>query len=368
MKTLLLGCFFSLFTLGLWSQKNDSPISVDYFSDGIHHWYLDHPDRKYTRFQPTQVKNIANNLVAYQNADGGWPKNIDWLGQLNPDSVKATLSEHYRTSTLDNRNCYTQVDYLAKVYTNTGDEKYKQSALKGLNYILSLQYPNGGWCGWDVDAITFNDNVMSGVLNLLLDIIQKEPQYVWVDNSTYTKVKKSFDRGLDLTLRCQIVVNGVKTAWAQQHDHKTLAPVGARTFELVSITANESCSVIQLLMRIDNPSPQIVEAVRSGIAWLKKSAIQGIRVEKITISKDQIINKEYPYDNVVVKDKQAKPIWARYYEVDTNRPFFCTRKGQKVYSLAEVNPERRTGYAWYGSWPDKVLKEYPGWLNKVIKR
>ena len=27
---------------------------------------------------------------------------------------------------------------------------------------------NGGWRGWDVDAITFNDEVTTGVLRLLL--------------------------------------------------------------------------------------------------------------------------------------------------------------------------------------------------------
>jgi hypothetical protein len=32
------------------------------------------------------------------------------------------------------------------------------------------------------------------------------------------------------------------------------------------------------------------------------------------------------------------------------------------YSLAEIDVERRTGYAWYGDWPHRLLTaDYPAW-------
>jgi membrane-associated protease RseP (regulator of RpoE activity) len=61
----------------------------------------------------------------------------------------------------------------------------------------------------------------------------------------------------------------------------------------------------------------------------------------------------------------AKPIWARYYEIDTNTPFFCGRDGIKKYSLAEIEVERRTGYSWYGYYAEKLLStDYPAWQQK----
>ena len=69
---------------------------------------------------------------------------------------------------------------------------------------------------------------------------------------------------------------------------------------------------------------------------------------------------------VVVKDEKAPPLWARMYEVGTDRPIFASRDGIKVYSLAEVDRERRTGSGWYGSWPRELLEqEYPRWKKQA---
>ena len=53
-------------------------------------------------------------------------------------------------------------------------------------------------------------------------------------------------------------------------------------------------------------------------------------------------------------------------EVGTNRPIFASRDGVKVYSLAEVDRERRTGSGWYGNWPLRLIEnEYPKWRAAV---
>ena len=79
-------------------------------------------------------------------------------------------------------------------------------------------------------------------------------------------------------------------------------------------------------------------------------------------------NKVIEQDVRVVRDPEASPVWARFYEVDTNRPFFCNRDGIKVYTLAEVTLERRTGYSWYGDAPAKLLEsDYPKWRKRIKK-
>jgi RIO-like serine/threonine protein kinase len=35
--------------------------------------------------------------------------------------------------------------------------------------------------------------------------------------------------------------------------------------------------------------------------------------------------------------------------------------------MAEVERERRTGYAWYIDWPQEVLDLYPEWQEKFAK-
>ena len=63
-------------------------------------------------------------------------------------------------------------------------------------------------------------------------------------------------------------------------------------------------------------------------------------------------------------DASAPPLWARYYELDTNKPFFANRDGHKVYKFEEVDPERRAGYAWLRPYGEKLPAEYAKWQEK----
>ena len=195
-------------------------------------------------------------------------------------------------------------------------------------------------------------------------LVLGDKSFSWLDASTLAKIKEGYEKGIAMILRCQVVQNGAKTAWAQQHDNETLFPVKARTYELPAITANESCEVLKLLMNIPNPSKEVVESVKAGMAWLDKVKIQGLRIAKVPLPEEKIINHEYPYDQIEVRDEKAEPIWARFYEVADNTPFLCTRAGQKVWKLADVNAERRTGYAWYGYWPKEIFGLYNEWLKR----
>jgi PelA/Pel-15E family pectate lyase len=71
------------------------------------------------------------------------------------------------------------------------------------------------------------------------------------------------------------------------------------------------------------------------------------------------------YDRVVVQDAQAEPLWARFYDISTNRPIFSGRDGIIKDHLAEIEDERRTGYRWYVNSPAALLeKDYPAWQKK----
>ena len=74
------------------------------------------------------------------------------------------------------------------------------------------------------------------------------------------------------------------------------------------------------------------------------------------------------FDYVEVRDSDAPPVWTRYYDLETENPIFCTRKGKITTNYKDLSRERRTGYSWYGSYPASLLKkEYPAWQRKQVK-
>jgi len=307
---------------------------------------------------------IADNVLLYQRSSGGWPKNID-MARLLDDAQKDTLRKDKQKtdSTLDNNATHTQIRYLAKVYEATRIERFKTGFIRAIDYLLAAQYPGGGWPqfyplrGGYSNHVTFNDGAMIGAMGVLGDVARREPPFAPVDQQRCRRAEEAVEKGIECILRLQIVVDGKRTAWCAQHDEKTGEPRPARSYEKASISGAESVGVVRFLMGLDDPSPRIVEAVESAVAWFEQAKIPGIRQAKVP---DPAMPRGF--DHVIVEDPTAVPIWARFYEIGSNRPIFCSRDGIIRRRLAEISPERRTGYAWYGYWPATLLsKDYPAW-------
>lgn len=299
-------------------------------------------------FPSVEALRIADNLLLYQRNSGGWPKNID-MGKPLTDSDSDTLlrQKNDDDSTIDNSSTYTQLSYLARVYTAQHQERHRASFLKGFDYLLKAQYPNGGWPQFYPNLsgyykhITFNDGAMIGVMELLRDVAAAKPPYLFVDEPRRTSAAKAVEKGIECILKTQIIVNGKRTVWCAQHDEVTLAPAPARTYEVVSLSGGESVDVVRFLMSIKDPSPAVVDAIESAVAWFQQSEL---------------------------KNPQGEPVWARFYQIGTNRPIFVGRDGGVKYNLSEIEEERRNGYRWYVNAADILLKkDYPEWLGKHRK-
>jgi PelA/Pel-15E family pectate lyase len=258
------------------------------------------------------------------------------------------------------------LSYLARVYTAKKLERHKDAFLKGVDFLLKAQYDNGGWpqyyplrAGY-YSHITYNDNAMIGVLRLLRDISRKRPDYAFVDEDRRLLSEKAVQKGIECILKTQVTVEGRRTVWAAQHDERTLAPAPARKFEPVSLTGSESVGIVRFLMGIEHPDEQVIAAIEGAVAWFEKSKITGIRyVQKPDAS------KLHGFDRVVVKDQNASPLWARFYEIETNRPIFIGRDSRIHYDVSEIEDERRNGYSWYVAEPAELLnKDYPKWQKK----
>ena len=63
--------------------------------------------------------------------------------------------------------------------------------------------------------------------------------------------------------------------------------------------------------------------------------------------------------------REMSVLWARFYELDTNRPFFCDRDGIKKYDVSQIGHERRTGYSWYNNDGRYVLARYKMWKREM---
>jgi PelA/Pel-15E family pectate lyase len=304
-------------------------------------------------FHSDEAAEFADNVMSWQLPSGGWPKNVREM-QLRDRDIE--MASYNRESSFDNSATIPQLRFMGNIAQATGKQQYKDSFFKGLDLVLTAQMPCGGWPQVYPDPhgykqfITYNDGVMVNIMTFLREVAAGK--YAFVDAGRVTKAKAALDRGLECILKTQVVVSGRLTVWGQQHDPNTFAPAKARAFELPYLTAAESTGVVNYLMGIDNPSPQVRQAVHAAVAWMKQSQLSGIK----TVRQGR--------DVVVVQDPNAEPLWARFYDQATGKPVFVGRDSQPKSTLAEIDRERRSGYAWYGHWPTEAFSRYEKWCEK----
>lgn len=316
-------------------------------------------------YKTEEAVRIAENVLLYQITTGGWPKNIYMAAELTEGERVEVLDQktNVNESTIDNGATTTEIYYLSKVYRETKDERYKNAVLAGIDYLLEAQYDNGGWPqfyprpkGYYID-ITYNDDAMVKVMELLRQVYEKKVPYDFIPDSYVKRSKQAFDKGVECILNTQVVQNGKLTAWCAQHDRETLKPSKARAYELPSLSGAESDNIMLLLMSIPNPSQRIKDAVNGAAEWFESVKIEGLK-------RENFVNEEGKRDYRMVPCSDCPPLWARFYELGTNRPFFCDRDGVVVYSLSEIGHERRTGYSWYNNGGIKLLEKYKTWKEK----
>lgn len=311
--------------------------------------------------QPTDSK--ADKMLVYQLGNGGWPKQLEDKSVVNydlaltrelKDKIKATTDLH---ATFDNKATSREVVYLIKAYKKTQNKNYLKAAEKGLDYILEAQYANGGWPQYYPDRasyrsqITYNDDAMINVLNILQDVATQTNDFDKVSPAYIEKAKTAVNKGLSCILKTQVKQKGKLAIWAAQYDKDSMLPEKARAFEPASLSTSESVSIIRFLMRFKNPSDEIKNSILGAVNWFSEYKISGYRFDREKAVSGLIADK-----NTIV--------WARFYDLEKNIPIFGDRDNTVKFKLEELSPERRNGYAWYGNWGQKLIeKDYPKWLT-----
>lgn len=305
----------------------------------------------------------ADNMLLFQRSNGGWSKQFkgkafDYNVEFSADQKKEIAVEAAKDdANIDNGSTAKEIRYLVTAYKKINNPKYLNAAENGIRFLLKAQYANGGWPQYYPDKsfyraeITYNDNAMINALNILQDVALKQNDLDIVSAELIEPSIQAIKKGIDCILKTQIIVNGTLTAWCQQYDEKTLQPAKARTYELPSISGSESGNIVDFLLSQPDPSQEIKKAIIAAIKWFELVKISGYKLVDVPApGTPKGKNRE------LVADSRAV-LWTRYYEIGTNKPFFCDRDGIVKYNLQEIGYERRNGYSWYGEWPKNILEK-----------
>lgn len=327
---------------------------------------LSQPDSWY---ESPEAYALAERVLLFQRESGGWPKNMDFSDlSCVPPTPESERDEHW--ATIDNHATTLPIRFLARVIHSRGekpDSPLVHSVTRGLDYLLEAQYPNGGWPqyyplrGGYYDHITYNDNAMIRALTLLKDVSEGADPFGFVDENRRKAAAQAMERGITCILRTQVYQRGLRTAWCAQHDASTLKPAWARNFEPPSLSGFESVEIVRFLMQIRNPSQDVVIAVVSALEWMDQVRIRGMHYETFEMEDGQI-------DRRLLPDGNAPDLWARFYELGSNRPVYFGRDRILRYNIADIERERRVGYAYIGRWADKLFKEANVWRESMRKQ
>lgn len=349
------------------------PLPPEHWGPGIKTMPLDRPAAWYAS---PEAKAIAANVLSFQTPAGGWSKNqnraapprapgqdyADKAETLNPDKSNLDAPRDiYWTfvGTLDNGATVGEMRYLARMIAAQpagSDERraYEASFVKGVQYLLDAQYPNGGWPqiypleGDFHDAVTFNDNAVARAAMLLREV-SEEPGYAFVPAGMRQGAAAAVKKAVEVILAAQYRIGGTPTGWPQQADPLTLAPSSARNFEPAAICSDETTEVLTFLMTEHAPTPAIRRAVVGGIAWLRASAVYD-KAWAGTPDGRKLVTKVY-----------GGPIWARLYDPVTNKPIFGDWDKTIHDDVSEISEGRRNGYGWYVDAPQTALDTFHAW-------
>lgn len=307
----------------------------------------------------------AKNIISWQMENGGFGLHDatfyeqPWDGR---QKRSVWVNEGRELGNFDDDATVAEIRFLAEVYNKTTDLRLKSliksSVTQGLQFIFTSQYDNGGWPQvypkrYKVtysNNVTLNDNAMIRNMVLLSDILADVTPF---DNDLVGTTIKSdifprLNSAVNYLLKVQIKNNNVLTIWSSQYDQETDKPTSARRYELVSKSTRESVGVLTYLMNWPEQSEEVVAAVSGGLSWFEQNKITNMTFNKGAFSK-----------------KKGAELWYRYYEVDSDVPFFAGRDGIKKYDLALVEDERRNNYSWGDKYASKILHLAPRYYKNI---
>jgi len=317
------------------------------------------------------AKAAADAVAVGQLESGGWdylvefdPKRSgNWYRRTDVGKIsEAEAKTRKNISTFDDDNTQSALRLLmavaeaSKGSNEPRDRRIREARDYGLEKLMAAQRPNGGWpqrwVGVPVSAAeypvqrarlpksypreypkenymgyyTLNDNTHRDCVMTLLEAAKTlgKPEY-----------RAAALRGGDFLVLAQLPEP--QAAWAQQYNPQ-LEPAWARAFEPPCVCSNESGGAMRLLvdLYLETGDEKYLEPLPRAIAWFKRSEL-------------------------------SPGVWARMYELETNRPIYGDRDGKIKYRVEDLSPERQTGYSWKGAYGVTVAIAYYDEVKRVVR-
>lgn len=318
------------------------------------------------------ARDAADALARGQLESGGW----NYMVEFDPaqrgryryriDTPRAaggptTSPAPSNVSTYDDNNTQSVlrfllalVDVIKTAPADPRDGRIRETLEYGLKQFVAGQYPIGAWPQrWDgtahdpktypvLDATiptdyprthpntsymgfyTLNDNTQRDCIQTLMDAHRRTGKAEYLEAAR---------RGADFLVRAQLPAP--QAGWSQQYN-PAMQPAWARAFEPPCVTSSEGAAALNLLidMYLQFGDAKYLQRVPEAIAWFRKSEI-------------------------------SPGVWARMYELGSNKPIYGDRDGKIHYTLAELSEERRTGYSWQGNYGIPAILERAEGVMKV---
>jgi len=295
------------------------------------------------------ARGVAHALARGQLESGGWDYSVDFDPKKFPLSYRRTdkdklapdeAAKRRNTSTFDDDNTQSALRFLMAFVEAAKDNTEIRTAMEyGLVKMLEAQYPNGAWpqrydgkprnpsdfpvkrAQYPKDYprtypkinyaghYTFNDNSIHDCIGVMLEAYRR------FGKAEHLAAAK---KAGDFMILAQMPEP--QPAWAQQYN-ANMEPAWARAFEPPAVTGGESVGVIRGLIELylETGDGKYLNPIPPALAWYKRSAL-------------------------------APNTWARYYELQTNKPIYGDRDGKIYYRVEDISEERQHGYSWKGSY------------------
>ena len=89
-------------------------------------------------YDSSEARAVADSVIQYQSPQGGWPKSTNLAKPpRTPDDIPPL--GRGRANSLDNDATTLPMAFLARVVHVTGEAKYRDSFLRGVDYLLTAQ-------------------------------------------------------------------------------------------------------------------------------------------------------------------------------------------------------------------------------------
>jgi PelA/Pel-15E family pectate lyase len=310
----------------------------------VGHLYLDCYHATRDDFYYQAALDVADGLIAAQHPAGGWNYLYDFAGEASTRRWYDTIGKngwrleefhhYYGNATFDDAGTSEASQFLLRLFLEHRAPRLRAPLERAISFVLNSQYENGGWPqrfplttegGLHgrpdyTHQITFNDDVAGENIKFLLMVYQ-----TMGDARALAAIRKA----MDVFVATQ--QPAPQAGWGLQHDARTLAPVGARTYEPEALVTHTTANNITQMLNFYEwtGDARFIARVPEALAWL-----DSVRLADDAV---QVAGRHYP----------------TYIEIGTNRARIVHRRGSNV-----VNGE----YFWNYD-VAKPIRHYGQWRN-----